>query len=138
MEIGVFAFIKNPEGKILLVKDVTRQQLWTLPGGGPEIAELMPDTLVREVKEETSVDVGVGQLLGVFSQKKAAGVVLLFEAHITDGIPTPDGVEAAECKYFSLEELLEIRNEVKPAQLSMVNQVENTKTFPIFNNFLIP
>ena len=40
MQVGVFALIKNEEGKILLVKDVTRQQLWTLPGGGPDFQRI--------------------------------------------------------------------------------------------------
>jgi 8-oxo-dGTP pyrophosphatase MutT (NUDIX family) len=44
MEIGVFALIKNEAGEVLLVRDATRQQKWTLPGGGPELAELMPET----------------------------------------------------------------------------------------------
>ncbi|HEX8591393.1 MAG TPA: NUDIX domain-containing protein, partial [Candidatus Paceibacterota bacterium] len=61
MDIGIFALIKNEEGKILLVKDVSRQKLWTLPGGGAEFKELLPDTLIRELKEEASVEIAVGQ-----------------------------------------------------------------------------
>jgi 8-oxo-dGTP diphosphatase len=138
MDVGVFALIRNPEGKVLLIKDATRQQLWTLPGGGPELAELMPDALKREVKEETSLDVEVGKLLGVFSQKKAVGIVLLFEAKVVSGTPTPDGVEASACKFFSLDEMLAMREQIKPAQLSMIAQVESSNKFPIFNHFIAP
>lgn len=138
MEVGVFALIKNPEEKVLLVKDATRQQLWTLPGGGPELAELMPDALVREVKEETSLDVEEGELFGVFSQKKSIGIVLLFSAKIISGTPTPDGVEASACEFFSLDEMLAMREQIKPAQLSMVAQVGNSSKFPIFNTFVAP
>jgi ADP-ribose pyrophosphatase YjhB (NUDIX family) len=138
MDIGIFALIKNEEGKILLVKDVSRQKLWTLPGGGAEFKELLPDTLIRELKEEASVEIAVGQLLGIFSQQKSPGIVVLFEAKHLSGNPTPDGAETSECKFFSLEELLEIREQVKPAQLSMVWQVSKTNEYPIFNSFPAP
>lgn len=138
MDVGVFAFIKNKEDKILLVKDVTRQQLWTLPGGGPDFQELMPDALVREVGEETSVNIKPGQLLGIFSQKKSPGIVILFNAQIVNGEPTPDGVETAACEFFSYEELLEMRSEIKPAQLSMISQVVSNKNYPIYNHFIDP
>jgi len=136
MDVGVFAFIKNKEDKILLVKDVTRQQLWTLPGGGLDFQELIPGALVREVKEETTLDITSGKLLGIFSQKKSSGIVILLEAQINKGEPTPDGVETAACEFFSYEELLEMREEVKPAQLSMISQVISTKEYPIYNHFI--
>ncbi len=138
MDVGVFALIQNPEGKILLVKDVTRQQLWTLPGGGPDLGELMPDTLVREIFEETSLEVSASELLGVFSQKKTPGIVLLFRANIISGEAKADGVETADCNYFSRDEMLEMRDDIKPAQLSMVCQVLDSNKYPLFNHFVAP
>tara|TARA_B100000508_G_scaffold60333_1_gene47170 strand:- start:206736 stop:207158 length:423 start_codon:yes stop_codon:yes gene_type:complete len=138
MDVGVFAFIKNKEDKILLVKDVTRQQLWTLPGGGPDFQELMPDALVREVKEETGCGIKLGQLLGIFSQKKTQGIVILFDAHIESGEPTSDGVETAACEFFSYEKILEMREQIKPAQLSMISQVISAQVYPVYNHFISP
>ncbi len=140
MDIGVFAFIRDADGKVLFVQDVTREQKWTLPGGGLGFQELVPVCLEREVKEETSLDIKTGRLLGIFSQQKTPGIVILMAAEVIAGKPIPDGVETAEYRYFSLDELLAIKDTVKPAQLSMVWQVMKTtpEDIPLFNHFVPP
>ena len=138
MDVGVFGYVRNEEGRVLLVRDASRQQLWTLPGGGLEFQELVPDAIVREIKEEAGIEVEAGRLLGIFSQQKTPGIVILMEARHVSGTPTPDGIEASDCRFFSLDELLAIRDEVKPAQLSMIAQVSAASEFPIFNGFPAP
>ena len=52
------------EGKILIVKqEVSEQRHWSLPGGALEFGETIEQCLVREVKEETGVDVKVKDML---------------------------------------------------------------------------
>lgn len=41
---------------------------WTLPGGGVDHGEHPEDSLRREVREETGLEVVVGAILGVFSR----------------------------------------------------------------------
>jgi 8-oxo-dGTP diphosphatase len=53
------------EGRELTTGATIRQ--WTLPGGGMDYGEQSVDTVVREVREETAYEVGVGELLGVRS-----------------------------------------------------------------------
>ena len=136
MEVGVFAFVQNSEGKVLLGRDVTREQKWTLIGGGLEFQEIVTDAVKREVKEEAGVDVGVKQLSGVFSQIKSPGLVMLFDCSITSGTPVADSKEMAELRYFSWDELESIRNQVKPAQFSMIRQRLSADHLPIFNTFI--
>lgn len=51
-------------GNILLVKQqLVEQQHWTLPGGALEYNETIQQCLVREMKEETGIDVKVKDLL---------------------------------------------------------------------------
>lgn len=140
MEVGVFAFIKSTEGNVLFVKDATREEKWTLPGGGPDPHELIPACLEREVKEETSLEVRIGEHLGTFTQQKTPGIVILMSAERIKGTPTPDGKETSECRYFSLDELLAIRDKIKPAQLSMVWQILRAEPgdLPIYNHFVPP
>lgn len=55
------------KGALLLVKrdrEPARGQ-WSLPGGRVEVGETLREALVREVREETGVDVDVDGLVGV-------------------------------------------------------------------------
>jgi mutator protein MutT len=52
--------------KILLVKqDVTETRHWALPGGRLEYEETIEQCLKRELKEETGLEISVGELLYV-------------------------------------------------------------------------
>lgn len=52
--------------KILLVKqDVTEIRHWSLPGGKLEFGETIERCLIREIKEETGLDISVKELLYV-------------------------------------------------------------------------
>jgi ADP-ribose pyrophosphatase YjhB (NUDIX family) len=54
------------DNKILVVKqDVTETRRWALPGGRPEFGETIEQCLVREMKEETGLNVSVKDLLYV-------------------------------------------------------------------------
>lgn len=56
--------IKNNENEILILKrhpkSKTDPEMWELPGGKVENGEHFTDALVREIKEETGLDVDVG------------------------------------------------------------------------------
>ena len=56
LQDGAAAIIINSEGKILLQSRADRN-LWGLPGGCQELGESFKDTIIREVKEETNLDV---------------------------------------------------------------------------------
>ena len=56
LQDGAAAIIINNEGKILLQSRADRD-LWGLPGGCQELGERFKDTVIREVKEETNLDV---------------------------------------------------------------------------------
>ena len=56
LQDGAAAIIINNEKKILLQNRADRD-LWGLPGGCQELGESFKDTIIREVKEETNLDV---------------------------------------------------------------------------------
>lgn len=56
LQDGAAAIIMNNEGKVLLQSRADRD-LWGLPGGCQELGESFKDTIIREVKEETNLDV---------------------------------------------------------------------------------
>jgi 8-oxo-dGTP diphosphatase len=62
--LTVRGIIKNNADEILIVKrhpkSRTDPEMWELPGGKVEQGEFFADALVREIKEETDLDVEVG------------------------------------------------------------------------------
>lgn len=60
------AIVTDEHGRILLIKR-RDNTLWALPGGGHEIGETIEQTAVREVKEETGLDVEVTGLSGIYT-----------------------------------------------------------------------
>lgn len=63
------AVVLDGQGRIALVhrKD---NGLWALPGGGMELGESMEDCAVREVKEETGLDVELIGLVGIYTNPR--------------------------------------------------------------------
>ena len=67
--VGVGAVIVA-DGKVLIVKrkyDPLAGQ-WSLPGGGVELGETLEDSIVREMPEETGLDIEVGPVIEVFDR----------------------------------------------------------------------
>ena len=64
--VAVAAVVRNDRGEVLLIER-TDNGLWALPGGAQEIGESVKDAVVREVQEETGLDVEVTALTGVYS-----------------------------------------------------------------------
>ena len=65
------AIITNDEGKILLHRR-SDNDLWALPGGAMEIGESIAETVVREVKEETGLDVKLEYIVGIYTDSHHA------------------------------------------------------------------
>jgi mutator protein MutT len=67
--VGVGAVLVH-EGRVLLVKRRHEPLAgqWSLPGGTVELGETLESCLVREMAEETGLDVGVGPVLQVFDR----------------------------------------------------------------------
>jgi ADP-ribose pyrophosphatase YjhB (NUDIX family) len=64
--VAVTAFVEDDAGRVLLIQR-TDNELWALPGGGQEFGEYIADTVVRETKEESGIDVEVTGLVGVYT-----------------------------------------------------------------------
>jgi 8-oxo-dGTP diphosphatase len=65
--LGVFALLEEPEG-ILLVRNRRviggrPEAVWDLPGGGVEPKETLEEALRREMREETSLEIEVREML---------------------------------------------------------------------------
>lgn len=56
-EPTVGGLIVNPQGEIFLMKSHKWKGLYVIPGGHIELGERMEDSLRREIKEETNLDI---------------------------------------------------------------------------------
>jgi 8-oxo-dGTP diphosphatase len=84
---------------------------WALPGGRMDLDEKIEQTVVREVKEETGLDVKIVQRIGEYTEKGIKDDVeyeyypTCFLAKIVGGEIRKQESEIQEIRIFNLEEL---------------------------------
>ena len=66
LRFSATAFIRDSSGRVLLQRR-SDNGYWNLPGGGLELGESVAQACVREVREETGLEVEVVRLIGVYS-----------------------------------------------------------------------
>ncbi|MGH2707462.1 MAG: NUDIX domain-containing protein [Actinomycetota bacterium] len=101
------------DDKILLLRR-SDNSLWTIPGGAMEIGETIRQTVTREVREETGLDVEPISIVGVYSDpghvvEFSNGEVrqqfsICFVCRIIGGSPSP-GPEATKVGFFAHEDI---------------------------------
>lgn len=83
--------------------------LWDTPGGFVEEGEDPRDALVRELHEETGVEIEVGEFVGAYvdtyeAQGADSVLTLVWEAVIAGGEPAPQD-DVAELCWFERDDL---------------------------------
>ncbi|WP_371676135.1 NUDIX domain-containing protein [Streptomyces sp. NBC_01276] len=96
MVVAASAVVTDDRGRILLQRR-RDNGLWALPGGGMDLGDSLPGTAVREVKEETGLDVEITGLVGTYTDPRhiieySDGEVrrqfnVCFTARVVGGIP---------------------------------------------------
>ena len=104
-------------GRVLLVRrgQEPLKGEWSLPGGAVEVGETLEAALVREVREETSLDVVVGPVVEVLDSIRhdADGraqyhyVIVDYACRVRAGTPTAAvrGTDADDVQWVPVEEL---------------------------------
>lgn len=111
--VGANIILTNTENQILLQK--RNEGTWGLLGGLMEIGESLEETAIREVKEESGLEIANLKLLNVFSgsqyyfvlpnKDRIYVVTSLYMAEIIGGKLQPDGIESLDLQYFDLDHL---------------------------------
>lgn len=63
------AIVTDRRGRILLHRR-SDNGLWGLPGGGMELGESIVETIIREVKEETGLEVEPRSVVGIYTNPR--------------------------------------------------------------------
>jgi 8-oxo-dGTP diphosphatase len=104
--VGAAAVILDADGRVLLVKHSYGKLNWELPGGLSELNESAEETAKREVKEETGLDVTVGQMTGVYYEPANDMHHFVFRCNNLEGQnPKPSSPEILECMYCHIDDL---------------------------------
>ncbi|MEW6697059.1 MAG: HAD-IIA family hydrolase [Bacillota bacterium] len=115
VEPAVAAVIFDGNGRILLIKRVDFSA-WGLPTGHIEPGETVQEAIIREVGEETGLQVKVRRYIGVYSNpasmvvshpsgKVSHYITSCMECQMIGGHVRADGVETAEVAFFELDNL---------------------------------
>jgi len=112
------AVILNSDNKILLVKSTyQRSHPWGLPGGSLEYGESPEDAVIREIWEETGLNVEIERFL-LAKTWSPDRVGLYYLCRVTGGdIHATD--EVSETGYFSWADLPDVR----PVDVDMIKQL---------------
>src|SRR3989344_1612129 len=141
MSFGVFAFIRDAQKRVLMVRHNYGQRKWSLPGGGLEQGELATRGVQREVAEETGYVVGINGLIGIYSLRKSPGIVLLYSGKVlvSDPVNQLNTQEISQARFISLEELRSMKHQIYPAQLGLIERATTIRKgeWPE-SNWLIP
>lgn len=121
LQDGAAAIITNKEGKILL-QNRTDKDLWGLTGGCQELGESFKDTIIREIKEETNLDIEEQdlELIDIVSGKSRKNsysngdvvinnTVLYYVKQYTGNLKWDE--ESKEMKFFDLNNLPQNQND---------------------------
>ena len=114
--------ITDERGRVLLVHEDYGRHRWGLPGGRHEPGESIEETAIREAKEETNLDVELGELIGEYEIMSAVGAkqleVSVFIAVIVGGDLKPNEGEIAEIDWFDPNDLPHPMTDVGPGAIA--------------------
>jgi ADP-ribose pyrophosphatase YjhB (NUDIX family) len=122
--VAAYAVILREDRILLsrLAQRLTSKELWTLPGGGLEHGEDPRDAVVREVHEETGLDVRIGETAHVYSNHQsntfrqgrradAHALRIVYDGWVPPDSPEPHVVEVdgstAEAAWKPLEQVMD-------------------------------
>jgi len=125
--IGAFAVIFDAHGRVLLChrRDM---DVWNLPGGGVKSRELPTEAVVREVREETGLEVEVERLVGVYGKASKDELVFAFLCRVVGG-EMGETDEADACEFFHVDE---IPRNTSPKQVERIRDAMQQGQLPVF------
>ncbi|MFE2679852.1 NUDIX domain-containing protein [Streptomyces hygroscopicus] len=103
---GITGIVKDDAGRVLLLRHRMwpSDRQWGLPTGYARAGEDFGQTVVREVREETGLEVKSGRLVQLTSGYKLR-IEVAYEAQLVGGELKIDSFEILEARWFSPDNL---------------------------------
>ena len=120
--VGATTLVFNNKDELLLnLRSDTNT--WGIPGGSKELNETLEECAMRELKEETNINVSDSELITVLSGKEyyfkypnedeLDCVIILYKVSNYNGELNINDGESKELKFFSIDNLPELESRAK-------------------------
>jgi ADP-ribose pyrophosphatase YjhB (NUDIX family) len=137
-KVDIRGFILSPEKKVLLVQE-SLDGKWSLPGGWADVGSSPKETVIKECKEETGLDVTVKALLAVFDKRFHAHPPQPFYVYkmVFYCAPTSfqlvKGFDVLDVQYFDLDHLPELSEDrILKTQIELAYQKVSASDFQAY------
>ncbi len=128
--VGATTLVFNNKNELLLnLRSDTNT--WGIPGGSKELNESLEECAIRELKEETNINVNDLELITVLSGKEyyfkypnedeLDCVIALYKVSNYEGELNINDKESKELEFFSLDNLPELESRAK----AIINKIKN-------------
>lgn len=128
--VGATTLVFNNKNELLLnLRSDTNT--WGIPGGSKELNETLEECAIRELKEETNINVNDLELITVLSGKEyyfkypnedeLDCVIALYKVSNYEGKLNINDKESKELKFFSLDNLPELESRAK----AIIDKIKN-------------
>jgi mutator protein MutT len=105
----------DESGRVLLQKRGDSNK-WGFPGGAIELGETPEEAAIRELKEETGLDVTIDSLIGIYTDSdmkypngdNAQSIAIVYKLKALSGELTCDNKETIDLKFFDVDKLPEM------------------------------
>ncbi len=112
---SVSVIVVDDEGRLMLVRHAGHHDGWAVPGGAVDLGESPADAAVREIREETGVEIDLPRLVDVLGGEdyevtypngdRVAYVTAVYRAAFAGGTPVADQEEISELGWFTPQQL---------------------------------
>jgi ADP-ribose pyrophosphatase YjhB (NUDIX family) len=134
---SVTAAVRNDQGYLLLIHKVDNGY-WALPGGGMDLGESIADAAIREVAEESGIEIEITGLVGLYTDPAHVmayddGEVrqefsVCFHARMRGGVLRADGEETRSARWVTVDELNDLS--IHPSMRIRIDDALSDRTRP--------
>jgi ADP-ribose pyrophosphatase YjhB (NUDIX family) len=125
-KVDIRGVLLRNDGKLLLVRE-SADGKWSLPGGWADVGMSPTESVVKEFKEETGLDVTPERLLAVFDKRKHKHPSMPFYVYklvflcTSNAFETAKGFDILDVDYFDPDHLPPLsENRILPDQIRLV------------------